>query len=348
LFPIISRIDSYTGIFELRLGKKKAVFFRNELQSPGAEGAKVLRAFFKKRCFLYLAFTSLSAHSTIMKMKRRALMLGGLAICGRASAASIPVVVANQRCILPVTMDGQALNMALDTGASISVLTSAAVARCGFRLDQWVDTTLRGAGGRLETHANADIGQASAGGMQLFQRAADGSMSLAVTASDLGGVDGLLGGDILRHTMVDIDFPNATLTLQPAGWALPEGDVVPLQMLQPNQLLAQVFLDGQAVTALLDTGATNSLINARGMHLLGLNTGNMAADGTASTATVDGALSVAVQQFGNLRIDEVDLANPAIMVAAVPEMAFDMIVGLDFLGQRRLALSYSGLQMVFA
>lgn len=273
-------------------------------------------------------------------LTRRAALLGSLAGAYPALAAPqtvrIPLYVANNRCILPVTLDGQTARMVLDTGAERSVITRAAVRRLGLKLDPWVDTTLRGAGGMLETHANADVRAASLGGAALYQRPGSPALSLAVTR-DLPGADGLLGGDLLQHVTLDLDFPQATLTLGPARIAT----AVPLRRLWPDLLLAQLQLDGCSLTALLDTGATNSLVNARGLHRLGLALAGHAVPSWA----LGGAFAVVPHRFTELRIGALTLPNPILATANVPEPAFDMILGMDVLGRQRLILSYTELKL---
>ncbi len=287
---------------------------------------------------------------TIPTIGRRAALSGlaSLAISAPAGAvaetAAIAVDVANGRCVVPVTFDRQIARMLLDTGAERSVITLAAAKRLRLKFDPWVDTTMRGAGGRLDTHANADVSAAAIGGIPIYQRRSLLSLSLAVTTLDLGDVDGLLGGDILQHHTLDLDFTAAILTLGLRRAALPSHSVR-LRLLWPDLLLAPVVLDGRGLTALVDTGSSASLINARGLHRLGLTPARIAAGRPMSSLSLGGRLNANLYPFAGLRIGPLVIRNPAILAAEIPEAAFDMILGLDVLGRQRLLLSYADLTL---
>jgi hypothetical protein len=252
------------------------------------------------------------------------------------------------RAVVPVLLNGGLAHMLLDTGAERSVISRAAAARLGLPFDPWVETTMRGAGGELETHRNADVQIATLGGVRLVQRATQPGLSLAVASFGLGGADGLLGGDILRHFTLDLDFPAGRMALRPARWAPPVGNSVPLTLLWPDLLLAPVRLDGQMLTALVDTGASASLVNARGLHRLGLTPAAMAQDQSAATAAIGGRLPVRVHRFSELRLGGLRIPAPWMLTAPVPEPAFDLILGLDILARQRIALSYASPRLTFS
>jgi Aspartyl protease len=238
--------------------------------------------------------------------------------------------------------------MILDTGAEISVITGAAMARLRLRRDPWVATTLRGAGGLVERRANVDVGVAQLGEVKLVQHLPGAGLSLPVTSSDLGGgADGLLGGDVLRHYEVDLDIPGARLALH-APEAPPHGDSsIKLQSLRGDLLLAPVMLDGQSLTGLVDTGASTSLINARGLYRLGLVPALQLHDPAVPMQAVGGESIVRRRQFKELRIGALKLDAPTLLTETVPEAAYDLVLGLDVLARQPLRLSYPGLTLRF-
>jgi len=260
--------------------------------------------------------------------------------------ASIKIEVADGRCIAPVILNGQLAPMVIDTGAERSLITRAAAVRLGLAFDRWVDTTLRDAGGRLETHPNADVAVATLGGLPLYQRPATHALSLSVAATDLGIADGLLGADVLRNFTLALDVHNASLTLSAAGDAPKQGGIS-LRPLWPDFLLAPLTLDGCDLAALVDTGATSSVINARGLYRLGLTPERLGRDEIVSLTGVNGRLPVHLHRFANLSIGPLNITSPKILAARVPEAGFDMILGMDFLGLRSLRLSYSRLILKF-
>jgi len=273
---------------------------------------------------------------------RRQVLLGGLCLAGGAARAAVPMQMASGQMVVPVVLDGQVARMVVDTGAERTVLTRAAVARLGLRLDPYVDSILRGAGGRLETYRNADVGHASLGGMRLTQRAG-APLSLSVTDMALGA-DGLLGGDLLRHFTLTLDFAAGTLALGPAG-SRAGGNAVALRRLWPDLLLAPVRLDGRALVALVDTGAAGSMLNRRGMARLGLTPAALRGDRAAEMAALGGRTAGWWHRFGSCSVGSLSVPAPSMLVAEVPEPGFDMILGLDILGRQRLVLSYGALMM---
>lgn len=283
----------------------------------------------------------------MLRISRRAVLLGGmtaLAASKAHAAAAVPVDAAGGRCIATVMLDGRAARMLIDTGAARSVITRSAVLRLGLQPDPWVGTTLRGAGDVLEHHANALVREARLGGVMLMQRNPADGLSLSVTGSDLAGLDGLLGNDVLRHATLYLDMQRSRLLLLPPTQQVQGG--VPLARLGENLLLAPVRLDGHDLVALIDTGASASLLNARGIYRLGI-AGSRAHDPAVATLAVGGTLATRAHRFATLAVGPLLLAAPTILVADVPEAGFDITLGLDVLGTRPLVLSYAALRLAF-
>ena len=212
------------------------------------------------------------------------MLLGGIAMMAACTTAvalpgavAVPVDVADGRCVVAVLLDGRVARMVVDTGAERTLVTRAAAQRLGLRRDLWVDTPMEGAGGQVERHPNVDVGSPSLGKMALFQETGRG-LSLAVTDLNLGDADGLLGSDLLRHFTLDLDMPKARLVLLPAGGTMAAGNCVQLRPWARGLLLCPVRVDQQELTALVDTGAGATLINARGLHRLGITAANLAGD----------------------------------------------------------------------
>ena len=255
---------------------------------------------------------------------RRAVLLGcaGLvAGCNLAKAAlpaaRVAVEVTQGRCVVPVVLDGRVARMVLDTGAARTVMTRAAVTRLGLRRDVWVDTPMAGAGGQVERRPNADVGCAMLGGAKLFQNMPGGGLSLAVTDLALGGADGLLGGDLLRHFTLELDVAKAALVLWPAGAAVVAGDFLQLQRYGQDLLLAALRLDGQQLTALVDTGASATLINARGLYKLGVSSARAAQDPVVTAAGLGGGFLAHAHRFRRLEFGAITLSEPVLLTAPV-------------------------------
>lgn len=282
-------------------------------------------------------------------MKRRHLLAAfGAALPSHAWAACIPrgplatvPLQTDGYCIVPVTLAGQSVRMVLDTGAERSVLTRATVARLGLSLDDWVGTSMRGAGGRLDQHRNVIVPSLALGGVPLYQREPRGPLSLPVMAVDLGPVAGLLGGDLLHRHTLDLDVPGGKLALLPPDTCPSGGEALNFSVLRRFLMLAQVTLDDRALHALIDTGAGSSLLNARGVHRMGLDQAAIARDPSHQAMGLGGNFEVKAHVFRSLSLGRLRIDAPSLAINAVPEAAFDMVLGMDMLKRARFIISYA-------
>ncbi len=284
------------------------------------------------------------------RIGRRAALLGGLAgvtVAAGPVAAVVPIEVVDRRCLVSVLLDGHVARMVLDTGAEVTLVTRAAASRMGLRGDPWVSTTLRGAGGLLERHSNVAVRQAMVGDVPLLQGRPGGGLSVPVTSADLGGADGLLGGDVLQHFTLVIDVPGSRLALLTAPLAGRASGAAPLTLLGRDLLLAPVTLDGHRLVALVDTGSSTSLLTARGMVRMGLAPGQTRGDAVEELSGVGGRSEVVSHRFSTFRIGGVTVRDPVFLTEAVPVAAYDLVLGIDVLGRQQVVLSYGGLTLAF-
>lgn len=279
----------------------------------------------------------------------RRLVLGGAAslIAGRAVACRRGEVLPLDRpaglASVAVAINGRVARLLLDTGAERSLLTLEAAKRLGLAFDPWVGSRLRGAGGRLEEHQNATVERLALGGVTLGQ-----GLSLSVSASlVVPEADGLLGGDLLRVWDIDLDLPSGHVTLLDPSCPV-SGIAVPLTLLRRSALLAPVSLDGRALTALLDTGASISLLNARGMHRMGLTPEGLARDPASPSMAIGGVFTPRRHGFGRLDFGPLSLKQPALFVTDTPNPAYDLLIGLDILERSRLRIGFAPPRLVFA
>ena len=241
------------------------------------------------------------------------LLLGGRTAiaCEVAARASVPLDPLGGHVLVTASLNGQPARLILDTGAERSLVTPGAVRRLGLALDRWVGTTLMGIGG-LERHQNAAPQSFELGGVSLRHPTIFHDASLAVGQLPIGRVggqpvDGLLGRDFLAAFDVLIDVPGRRLTLyQVTGCsgAVPaladavfhRGDITGYR----QALVIPVQVDGRPLRAMLDTGASRTLITAPGMARLGLTPEQLAGD-QAGIARGIGRNRVAVQahRFAN-------------------------------------------------
>ncbi|WP_048863107.1 retropepsin-like aspartic protease, partial [Acidisphaera rubrifaciens] len=105
--------------------------------------------------------------------------------------------------VIPATLDARPVRLVLDSGAERSLLSAAAVARLGLRLDPWTATGLRGIGG-LTRHRDAQVGTLRIGALGL-SRPLGPIRSLPVVPALPGGrIDGLLGADLMGSLDIEV------------------------------------------------------------------------------------------------------------------------------------------------
>jgi hypothetical protein len=289
---------------------------------------------------------------------------GTRAACVAEQKAVITLQAEGGGVSVPLEINGIAATFALDTGAERSVVTPEAVQRLGLARDEWAGTTMSGIGGigTLERPPNADPRSISMGGIGLVRRRLSRDSSLAVVAlpnarSQTPAIDGLLGGDFLSMFDLDLDIPHHRLGIyQVSGCAgrflpWPGGyTAVPSMITAENGIFVQPVIDGKPLRAVLDTGATTSLLGAPGMFKLGLAKADLTADPAQQINVVGRRLVQAhLHRFGALRLGSQTIDGPQIWAEPIrlPRIA-DMVLGLDWIGRQPVWISYTTKQVFVA
>jgi hypothetical protein len=220
---------------------------------------------------------------------------------------------------------------------------------------------MRGVGG-VEGHRNADPRSFSLAGVALQRHTLSHDTSLTVGTlprTSVAGrtVDGLLGRDFLSVFDLVLDMPAQTLTLYDvqgcAGRFLPWSDPytqVPVQMPMESALVAQVALDGVPLHALIDTGASSSVLGAPGMIRMGLTAAGLTQD-PGVTVSGQGPRLVTMRQhrFRSLTVGGQTMPDPEIWVAPIRFTPIvDMLLGEDWLAGKRVWISYLTRQVFVA
>ncbi|HWD26241.1 MAG TPA: retroviral-like aspartic protease family protein [Rhizomicrobium sp.] len=165
---------------------------------------------------------------------------------------------------VPVTINGVQKLMLLDTGGAMTEVTTEAV-------DE-LHLARRHGNFRLYNIYGESSDQFVVGSLEIGPLKAQG-VALAVAPGDhVFGEDyelaGVLAPDILKHYDIDVDFGSDTLNLfspdHCAGkviyWQPERVAVIPMRVLHSGHIMVQVALDGQPVTAILDTGAYHTTL----------------------------------------------------------------------------------------
>lgn len=277
------------------------------------------------------------------------------AACVVDSEAVIPVDFATGTITVPVEVNGITATFILDTGAQRSVVSEAAIQRLGLARDQWVGTTMTGIGG-IERRPNANPRSLALGGVTLVRRTLnhDDSLTVGVLPS---GAEGLLGRDFLSLFDLDLDVPHRRLTLyRPHGCTgrfLPwtgQYKNLPVTISTGEAIIVATRLDGKPLRALLESGASATLLAAPGIFRLGLLPTGLAGD---PVERVEGLGPRAVRMhrhaFKALQVGEQVIDGPKIWVAPIRLAPIvDMLLGVDWISKQHLWISFSTQQLFVA
>ena len=278
--------------------------------------------------------------------------------CRIERRTTVPVDLVDNRPLVDVAVDGRTATFLLDTGAERTILSDAAVHSLGLARDTWVSTSVRGVGGTIERTANAVLRSFDLGGVPLRRHAVSQRLTFVVAPlpwTEQGGrpIVGLLGADYLSAFDLDLDMPAGTLTLYdtkdcdgvPIPWG-PANTPVALQRPSPYVVLAPVVIGDRTLQAQLDTGASFSLVSARGEARLGFTPGapNASARGVGRQAMPLRMRVVPTARLGPAVYRDVLLAfgSPA---GGFP---FDMLLGTDLLRRQRIFISYATSRLLVA
>ncbi len=277
--------------------------------------------------------------------------------CALVKVAEVPLEPRSRVLTIPVTVNGHAIIMTLDTGGQKSMLSEAAVSRLGIVRDARFISPLIGIAGG-SAHADASIDSMSIGGESISVN----RMSVNTFGGN-GTIDGLLGLDILRDYDLDIDAPKHKLTLYRVRWceqADPPWDEpatrIPETSTLMNWLKIPFEIDGTEGTAMVDTGNTTTMITPRMVRRLGLTEAAMANDRVLKIHVLASEDAQAhVHRFQTIRIGPMTVQNARILVLSKEPPALgdsrnfgDGFIGLDFLASRRTWFSIRTGNLYFA
>jgi predicted aspartyl protease len=271
-----------------------------------------------------------------------ALLLAG-AVAGPALAddvppeavvAAIPFGAATEpnRILLDLAPDGgRPFPLLLDTGASMSVLTPLAARNLGVSVRRDKRDPYR-----RDTRLGRDL---------LFlvdTRSSD-------TGSKTGWEYGLLGGEFLRHYVVEVDFTMRVVRfLDPDRFRVPEAATQPEEAVVPivlssNRPVVEVELDGRPLRLLVDTGAQPGLIlSGAAARAIGVDPDALPEVGSAGTTL--GPMQLRFHEVGTLSIGGLALGPVATFVA--PKGWYnqgggnDSVIAYDALSRFLLRIDY--------
>ncbi len=287
------------------------------------------------------------------------------ASCGLpANYDRLDVQMVGQQPVVKIGMDDAIATMVLDTGASETVVTSGMTARFNATAAQpAAQRVTQGIDGRTVIRrgfvATLHLGTATLHDVNL-------NVTPAVLRYAGQSRDGLLGLDLLGLFDLDLDLAGGRAKLYrgqvcpdtASPWPVPATELKARRatldpILGAAQLPADrtvqraaklevpVVVNGKIVWALLDTGATNSVVSMDTAAQVGVSAAALDADRSGVTQGSGGrGVKVYLHQFDTLRIAGESFANAKMLIGPLPG-GTAMLLGADYLRNHRIWLSYA-------
>jgi hypothetical protein len=283
------------------------------------------------------------------------------AACRVTPQTTVPVDPDRGHLLVSVQVNGMPATFILDTGAERTLMGEDVVRQLGIARDSWVASTVLGIGG-YEERPNALPRSLQLGGVTLRRHTMleDSSVTVGpLPVTEIAGrpIAGLLGRDFLSPFDLDINLPAHELTLYDVSGCttgfLPWHSTyasVPATTPVGAALVIPISIDGRALHALIDTGASSSLIAAPGMARLGLTPALLAHDPGGNGSGIGPApVFMRRHHFETLSVGPDTTANPLLWVSAVHVVPIvDMLLGADWLRTRHVWLSFATRQIFVA
>ena len=290
------------------------------------------------------------------KIGRRSLVASCIAIpiaahaqCQLTPVALVPLQAIEGFAVIAGAVGRTPVTFVLDTGAQAHLLLPAAEAF--LRLPALGGTVpLIGTGGARDAPV-VMLENVTLGGVPVAA-APTPVTTLPLTPRVSPLLAGLMGAPLLAQFDLDLDTIGNRLGLYPAGGCggavpalSPRQSVIPLSITPDRQALLEVMINGQSVIALLDTGSRATLLSQAAADALGLH-----ATASANTSPgIDGErLPVGHTTIREMTVGDDVIRDMPISISPVQLGQADMLLGFDYLRQRRIFISYVTSRLVIA
>ena len=267
---------------------------------------------------------------------------GGPGSCKVDVVANLPLLPGRHLPTVEASLNARKVALFIDTGAATSIVTPSAAREFELPADAGNNRMmLTGIGGSVfvpvVTLRRLGLGNGTARNIDLPVAGELGPPVMGLP------VIGLFGADFLANYDVDIDLPGhhfAIYTLEGCGSALqPVGSPyfeVPFR-LEGTNIMVDLKLNDKPITAVLDSGASHTLLSHADARRAGVTAGTMARDSAAHAIGVDlNPLKTHIHRFGSLEIGAERMNNFPFVVGDTS----DSLLGDDFLYFNRVWISY--------
>lgn len=273
-------------------------------------------------------------------------------VCQLKPIAALPITMDRTVPTVEIGVNGHRVRMIVDTGSNVTMLTPEQAEAMHLLADpKHAGGGALGSTGYTKT-SNFVIDWMDLGSVRLER------LSVPVAKLQRDGADpvigGILGGTILSHFDIDYDEPGSMLTLyQVSGCLFPEPPWQhPYEAIKGSvyqaRLRVPVEVDGHVLMALVDTGAEILSLARGSLYQLGLGEGILSNDLRRNVTGVGGGtVRLPYHRFASVKIGEESFTGGMAIIQEYPILGANMLIGEDYMKERRLWLSYtSGMMFV--
>ncbi len=268
--------------------------------------------------------------------------------CRLRLAASLPIEINSTGGVnVQASINGQPIKLEVDTGSPNSVLRESVSEKLGLEYEILLHNRFEMFGG-LKMHHYVILKDFVLGGLK-----ANGIEFLLMPENDehRSVPDGLLGEDVLAAYDIDFDFANAKLNLfaphpcegRVVYWTQDEGAIakVPVNLDHQRNIEARVEVDGKQMTAIFDTGASDTVMDLEAdMPKFGLTPNS---PGMKRLENGNNAHPSYSYVFDTLTFEGVTVKKPRIVFVS-EEVSHDredkMLLGIEILRQLHIFIAH--------
>jgi clan AA aspartic protease (TIGR02281 family) len=278
--------------------------------------------------------------------------------CDVTPVATLPLTLADRHAYVTVQIEGADVRMLVDTGAAVTALDRTTADRLGLHRDaRSKRTAVIGIGGPARAADVLIAGSLDIGGLHLAHIPL-ASIDIGAGQPPAARIAGILGADILSRYDLDLDPARGRLVLHAAAscanglpdWSEPY-QAVPLTPVRGSSLmLAPVAIDGRPMAALVDTGATQSVLFAPALRRLGNDAVARPTDrtGYGLGAVAGRRIAAVMHRFRSMQVGRETLDRPDLAMVREGPPGLDMLLGLDYLGRHHIWISNATRRMFIA
>lgn len=267
----------------------------------------------------------------------------------------LPVTIVDASPTVPVTINGQKLQLIADSGAFFSTLSPGMAAELGLRLHPApFGLYLSGIGGDADVNL-ANVADFGLGG-HVFHK-----VDFLVGGSEVGE-GGVMGQNVLGLADVEYDLPDGVISLMKpehcyhaslAYWAKGKpfsvADIEPASK-EDRHTAGSVWLDGVRLRAIFDTGASRSTLTLHAAKRLGFDPDSPEAEDAGYISGI-GRRGVRswIAPFASLKLgDNEEIRKIRLRVSDIDDADFDMLIGADFFLSHRVYVSNAQHKLYFS